>query len=254
VAETFGNDASAFVAAPGKPVTSAAVNGGYINAGDPMGGMETPPATLIDAAMSQALGDRGFQPASGGTTPTVLIAYYWGEIRHDSFQLPSTNHLKGNDRARLRLVCRTEDAERIERDLVNDRYLSLKVGAMTRTEADRESLQLARDESAFVVVSAYDVAALREHRERLVWQVRLTTRAVGHSTADSLVTLVKHGAPYFGRDERRRQNTKDVVVPAASLSTTATSTPVLPAGIDAAFVNSIVKKEHAMWSGEFPKD
>lgn len=253
VAETFGPDAAAFSTEPGKPVTYSAIDGGYINSGDPVGGETPAPASLVESAMAQAVAERGYQAAAPGTAPALLLVYNWGEIRHDSFQVQPTDHMKGNDRARLLLLSRTADAERIERDVVADRYTSLKVGAITRTERDRETLLLARDELAFVVVSAYDVAALREHNRKLVWQVKLTTRAVGRPMSDSLVSLIHYGARYFGHDEPLRKSLKETVV-------SATMTPMVPpppaarggpSGVDAAMVENIVQSEHEMWSGRF---
>ncbi|HVU31859.1 MAG TPA: hypothetical protein VHE61_00395 [Opitutaceae bacterium] len=256
VAETFGPDSAAFAAAPGKPVTYAAVDGGYSSAGDPVGGEKPVPAPLIESAMAQALEGRGYQPAATGTAPAVLLVYNWGEIRRDSIQVQPVNHLKGNDRARLLLVTRTADEKRIEQSIVDDRYTGIKMGAMTRTEPDREALQLAHDDIAFVVVSAYDVAALRQHQRKLVWQVKMTTRAIGHSMSDSLTNLIRYGAPYFGRNESTRQDLKETIVPAESTGP-ASPPPAInqaPAGVDAAFVQGIVQSEHAMWSGRFPND
>ena len=256
VAETFGADSGAISPAPGKPVTYVARDGGFIDSGDPVGGLHSPPAALIESAVTQALADRGFEPAPSGAFPSVLLIYNWGEIRRDSFQVQPTNHLKGNDRARLLLVDRTADAERIERDIVTDRYTQMKMGAMTRTEADREALQLSHDEMAFVVVSAYDAAALREHNRKLVWQVRLTTRAVGQPMADELVSLIHYGATYFGRNESARVDLKKDVIAASSVRI-ASPVPALnelPTGVDAAFVQGLVQSEHATWSGKFPSD
>lgn len=256
VAEASAADGSTVAPAPGKPVSYVAIDGGYIDSGDPVGGMTVPAPALVEATLAQALSERGYQAAAAGVSPALVIVYNWGEIRHDSMQIQPTNHLKGNDRARLLLVTRTTHAERIEREIVNDRYTGIKMGAMTRTEPDREALQLAHDEMTFVVVSAYDVAALREHKQQLVWQVKLTTRAVGQPMADQLVSLIHYGGPYFGRNESERRDLKEPVVPAASVRTgaPASAANAVPAGVDAPWVKHLVETEHAMWSGKFPSD
>ncbi len=240
----------------GNIVSYVAIDGGYIDSGDPVGGMSAPAPAVVEATLAQALSERGYQPAAAGTAPALLLIYNWGEIRGDSNQIQPTNHLKGNDRARLLLVTRSANAERIERDIVNDRYTGIKMGAMTRTEPDREALQLARDEMTFLVVSAYDAAALREHQQKLVWQVKLTTRAVGQPMADQLVSLIHYGAPYFGRNESERRDLKEPVVPASSASAAAPTVAMneLPPGVDSAWVKRLVETEHARWSGRFPSD
>jgi hypothetical protein len=201
--------------------------------------------------VTQALTERGYQVAAPGTTPALLIVYNWGEIWRNSTQLPPPTHFRGNDRARLLLMTTTADAERIQEDLVNDRYTPMKVGRMTLTETERDTLQLSHDDLDFVVVSAYDVAALRQNRQQLVWQVRLATRALGHSMSDSLVSLIHYGAPYFGLNEKERQNLHEPVIAASSVPVQAPSPVQLPNSVDPALVQSVVRSEHATWSGEF---
>jgi hypothetical protein len=254
-AETFTPDAAKYVATPGNAVTYVAVDGGYVESGDPVGGVTPPPAGLVSAALNQALAQSGYQPAPAGTTPTLLIVYTWGEIRRDSIRPQPINHLKGNDRTRLMLVDRIANAERIERSLVDDRYSPVKAGRMSLTANDREALQLAADDMHFIVVSAYSVAGLQQRQ--LVWQTRMTTRAVGHTMADALTTLIANGAPYFGHDEKYRVDLKKDEVPASSVrvSTPAAPAPAqLPAGVDSAAVQGIVTTEHDRWSGNLPND
>lgn len=254
VAETHGPDAANFVPSQGRPVTYAAVDGGYINSGDPVGGIRPAPAALVESAIAEALGRRGFEPAAPGTTPAVLLVYNWGEIRHDSFQVRPTDHLKGNDRARLLLVARDADARRIESDLVNDRYFDLKVGAMTRTERDRETIQLAHDDMCFVVVSAYDAAALRQNNRKLVWQAKLTTRAIGHSMSEAVVSLINYGAPYFGQNHEDRIDLKKGVIEPGAVRplSPVPGLDTLPRDFAPDLVRNIVQTEHNVWSGKFP--
>ena len=58
----------------------------------------------------------------------------------------------------------------------------------------------ASDDLYFVMVSAYDFAALKQRQRRLIWRANLTVSARGVSMTDSLPALVLTGAPYFGRD------------------------------------------------------
>lgn len=253
VAETFTPDAAKYVAAPGNTVTYAAVDGGYVESGDPVGGVTPPPAGLISAALAQSLAQAGYQPAPAGTTPTLLIIYTWGEIRRDSIRPQPINHLKGNDRTRLMLVDRIANAERIERSLVDDRYSPVKAGTMSLTANDHEALQLARDDMHFVVVSAYSVAGLQQRQ--LVWQTRMTTRSVGHAMDDALATLITYGGPYFGHNEKYREDLKKDPVAATSIRATTTAPAnQTPVGVDPAVVQSIIAAEHDRWSGNLPND
>ena len=253
VAETFVPDSARYTATPGNAVTYVAVDAGYIESGDPVGGVTPAPAGLVSAAVTQALAAHGYQPAPAGAAPTLLIVYSWGEIRRDSLQPLPTNHLRGNDRARLLLVTRNDDAEKIDASLVNDRYSPIKAGAMSLTTQQREALQLAGDAMHFVVVSAYDAAALQQQQVKPVWQVRMSTRAVGHSMSDAVANLVAYGAPYFGNDEKLRVDLKKDIVPATSLGTPAAPAQA-PGGLDPALVQRITASEHDRWSGKFPSD
>jgi hypothetical protein len=63
-------------------------------------------------------------------------------------------------------------------------------------------VQAARDERYFVVVSAYDFAAAKEKKKKLLWQAKLSTPSNGVSLAEVLPSMISAGGPHFGRETK----------------------------------------------------
>jgi hypothetical protein len=88
--------------AQGTPLTYSAIDGGYIEAGDPIVGDTPPTADRVRQSMFDALKARGFE--ANRVSPSVLLTYYWGVIRPDREEMRIPYGIKSNLNARVRLV------------------------------------------------------------------------------------------------------------------------------------------------------
>lgn len=232
------------------PTFYAALDGGYIESGDPIGGLKPPPASAIAQALGAALASQHYVPATTGNSPAQLLIYHWGLLNRDSRQIRTSLHLQPNLVARIGLVSTDAEAARIEEDLL-DRRQPGPIHPPIIDPQERDLIQFAADNRYFVIVSAYDFASVARGDGQLLWRVKLSTRSVGTSMAESLTTLLQGGAPYFGHDVNATQMLQQPLAAA-----TTGLAPVAPAEFTATlnqpYLDTLIHQEHVKFSGELP--
>ncbi len=206
--------------------TAAVYDGGYIDAGDPIAGDRAPSAAEVGQAVRSALQADGFRPTEHGVSPDLLIVYHWGVIRQGRGGRAGVSSLDNLYRARLYLTAPARVANDIESSVNRHQTVNW-------TAERQEAFQLAHDDRYFVIVSAYDYAALDKSQRVLLWQTRISSRATGPSMQEILPSLIAAGSDYFGRNSDTaidRQvslvnvSARDAVTPFPSRPEVATST------------------------------
>ena len=61
-----------------KPAYYVAYDAGYIEEGDPIAGVNPPPAIAVTQALSAALASQHYLPAPATSAPSFLLVYHWG--------------------------------------------------------------------------------------------------------------------------------------------------------------------------------
>jgi len=258
--------AGAAFAAPSADAPLAYVirDGGAIEAGDPIGGEKPPTAEAVARALSQALANQHYQAATDGHPPAVLLTYHWGVIR--PVAVPSVRGMRGDFggfnrvvddrqltydttlRARIALVAPSAVARDTQDRFVGINHLPVP-GYVT--PAMRDALQDALDPHYFIIVSAYDYAALTRGETTLLWRTRLSTLDNAGEQSRVIVTLAAASGPYLGRNSKRTELGKTPLLAEAPAGSAA-----LPASADNESVatqkriQEIVAREHAVFSGE----
>lgn len=240
------------------PAYYVAYDGGYIEAGDPIAGQKPPTAQAIGQDLRQALAGQGYQPAGQAATPSLLLIYHWGTINKDTIAIPRFNSLKPNFKARIYLVGSTFEAAKLENFLLSRKAAPIAndwapiPGFLTAQLQDL--LSLAEDDRYFVVVSAYDYAAVTRHEPVLLWRVKLSARSVVSDMDEVLPALIRGGAPYFGRNLPEAATVRVPLIPATVASTAPAPAPMpAPAAagqLDAVYVGNLVSQEHRLFAGE----
>lgn len=186
------------------PATYALYDGGYIEEGDPIGNERPPAAADVAQALARSLAPQHYLPATDRSPPAVLLIYHWGTLNRSSTEIHSGLELGPNQRARIGLVAPAAYARRIQQDLVDERTMrEIHSPVWIPYFLDfheRDLLELSRDDRYFVIVSAYDYAALAHHQARLLWRVKMSARSAGLAMATALPALLRSGAPYFGQN------------------------------------------------------
>jgi len=242
------------------PAFYVAYDGGYIEAGDPIAGEHPPTAAVVGQALRQALATQGYQPAPGGVGPSLLLIYHWGSINKDTIEIPRVNKIKPGLRARIYLVGSTRDAAMLENFLLARKSAPIAndwapvPGFLTGHLPD--ILGLANDDRYFVVVSAYDYAAITRREPALLWRLKLSARSVSGGMNEVLPALINGGASLCGRNLAEAEYLKVPLNPVAGGAAANAPAPMPPPPAatasqpDAGFVDKLVKQEHGLFSGE----
>jgi hypothetical protein len=244
---------------PDHPAYYVAYDAGYIEAGDPVGGEEPAPAAAVAQALRGTLASQNYLPASA---PSLLIVYHWGVIRPDSHQIRDTFNIQPNLKARIALVATSRQAGEIENFLLERRMGRISPAFRVPNflpGPERDLLDLAQDDRYFVIVSAYDYAALTRRETKLLWRLKVSTRSPGESMAEALPALLSGGAPYLGRNLNDTQTLKAPLFPAALAATGAAGAagaqeflppPEVARQLDESYMRHLIHEEYLKFSGD----
>ena len=263
IAEQPDAQLSATAPSPNHLVHYVALDGGYIEAGDPIANEHPPGAAAVAKALQRVLASLGCQPATGAATPTLAFIYHWGLLNRDSLAVRNGPMIDPNLHARLSLVTTSHQDGEIENNLIDNRLLGRNNTAfrspLILSIRERDALELSHDDRYFAVLSAYDYSSLSRHQPKLLWRVKMSTRSVGASMADALPTLLQGGAQYLGRNLTDAEYlTVPLVTAAAGESGAGTQRFAPPLGntgsLDGQFLRGLMKQEHDEFSGTHAYD
>lgn len=231
------------------PVTYAAYDGGYIEAGDPVAGETPPTPAAVADAVRTLLSAQNFQPAPAGGAPAVDFTIHWGVIRVSSFQR-SVVDMDPNFHARVTLVAPPLIARDI-RDSVRNRSLGFP-SVLSRTPDWRDSLQLARDARYFIILTAYDHAALMRGETAALWRVRMSAADNSGRMAEVIPALALASGPYFGQklDHVTYVRVPELADTAGQSQGAFPQAGPLPGATTENYLRDLVKQEHDYFSGD----
>jgi hypothetical protein len=185
------------------PVACVLVDGGYIEAGDPIAGENPPPAASVRQELLDALNQQNFHV--GAPSPAMLVTYYWGVLRVDHTAIRLPMGINANQDARIRLVSTEETGNEVENHI-----LSNKKGAGVNLDSNSPVLlvgpletivQNARHPRFFIVISAYQYQPPGEaQKPSLIWRAKLSAQETSGDMDEVIPALIAKGAPYFGKD------------------------------------------------------
>jgi hypothetical protein len=186
-----------------------------------------------------------------------LVVYHWGFLNRNASQVRSSFRIDPSLKARLALVATTNQAGEIE-----NFFLSRVQGRTNPAYRIPENLSLqargildlTRNSRWFVVVSAYDYAALARHEPRLIWRVKMSMERTGQAMAEALPALLRAGGPSFGRNMETAQ-----ILPVPWVSADADEagtrmaaqfppSPEVAGPVDRTYVRSLIQKERTEFS------
>lgn len=160
----------------------------------------------IEAQMSEALRGNHYLPASPEHPPTLVLFYHWGE--HNRLDPEFDDLGNRNLLSRAQLVGGTKFADEL-RQALNEQELT---GTSSRDISDPVHRLIERDDLTrqlmeqifsdcyFIVVSAYEGAALAQGQRKLLWRTKITTSAQGLALKETMPVLVAGGSGHYGRE------------------------------------------------------
>jgi hypothetical protein len=230
-------DAPAETASPSG--TYLAYDAGLIEGGDAVAGEMPPPPEIVRSALEQAAQTAGLTAAD---SPAVLLIYHWGVIRYDSTPKAPAFRIQPNLRSRIALIASARTLGKAEDFFRGPRP--------PYTEPDlRDAFELSHDARYFVIISAYDRAALARHERKLLWRVRVSAMTNSGAMNEVIPALARASGTYFGRTLSRPETLKltrtdDAASHGAPLSSVSVQPPIDE------FVRTLVQEEHDEFAGE----
>jgi hypothetical protein len=208
---------------------------------------------VVAQALRQSLAAQGFRPATVQSPPSVAMVYSWGLLSSDTLAGRSNFRIKPNPLAGVTVVAPGEYAGKVDQASLAGARQPLP--GLTHIYKPY-TVDFAVNERYFVVVSAYDFAALNHGEARLLWRTKMSTRAAGVAMVDALPALLSGGGPYFGRNLDDPQNLHAPLFPTRSGSAGVPGEPETapPAEItqrvDEQLLHNLLAFEHCEFSGE----
>lgn len=236
--------------APANPSSYVLIDGGFIEAGDPVAGEHPPAPPAVAAALQNALTSAGYTLAPAGAAPTAALIYHWGVIHDERMPLRVPFRLEPNLRTRLSLVTPAAQFPSIEDRIISRRDYTPPALQMFEYPDVRDALDLARDGVYFVVVSAYDYGALARGETNLLWRTKLTAPLNSGALADVIHSLLRRAAPYLGRHLARRDALKAPLSASSAAPDTTPPPSTLPKDLDSPHVATVLAIERAEFSGQ----
>jgi len=208
-----------------RPAFFLAQSGGQHDFGELVAGEGKLAAAAVEAPLLAALADGHYLPAPAGRAPGLLVVYSWGLHAAVAPDLEDPGY--GNLLDRAALVAGLKFAAELK-DVLDQNDFSVAAtsqrpwGAQMpgmrpttpmvlldglspleafrrRDPLTRQLLEQISDDCYYVIVAAYDYAALARGERRLLWRTKLSMRAQGTSLDAAVPALLARGAGFFGR-------------------------------------------------------
>lgn len=237
------------------PVSYAAIDGGYIEAGDPIVGDTPPTADRVRHALFDAMKEQGF--VANSTGPSVLLTYYWGVLRVDHHEASLPYGVKPNLDARIKLVSTEQMGAEVENHILGRQKANgtnMNVSSPVILAGPLETVaQYSRQSRIFVIVSAYDYQGLTQRREaKPLWRVKMSATERSGDMNEVIPSLIAKGAPYFGKNLTEGHIVQAVLTSPGSEGQAMNLRPAANSSLDSRVIEPLLLRERIDYSGANP--
>ncbi|MDI1247497.1 MAG: hypothetical protein PSV13_01315 [Lacunisphaera sp.] len=188
---------------PENPVYYVAISLGFQDLGGLVGGEKPPPKEDVIRQISTALAKQGYLPATEASPPpTLALAFAWGTLNADydyGFN-PDLPPRQRNQHQILKFLggykigFSKNDFDPLTPSSLGFALMNIDTQAF---------YELAREDFYVAVVSAYDLATIKDKKKRLLWMTRISCPSSGYFLPDVLPMMMALGGPNFGRESDR---------------------------------------------------
>ena len=242
----------------GSPASAyCAVDGGFIEGGNPEAGDTPPTPDQVRQALYDALKAQGFE--ANRAAPSLLLTYHWGVLRPDRQEIRLQYGVKTNLNARIRLVSTEALGDEVENHILGRQKAdgtNMNVSSPTLLVGPTETVvQLARHSRIFVIVTAYDYQAMSEgHEVWPVWRVKLSAQETSGGMDQVIPAMITTAAAYFGKNLPEPKITESRLAGNQGAGATPASLlqPAPEAKVDSQLLHSILERERIEFSGVNP--
>jgi len=175
---------------------------GFRDLGAAIGGIKEPPIKDAIRLIAAELAKQGYLPATTASpAPTLLLAYTWGTFNTDLDQSDPDLPAVVRNRAKI-LGFLGGKKVGFNRDFF-DPLTSPSAGLQTMSFDARNLYDVAEEDFYIIVVSAYDLDALRHKQKRLLWMTRIAMPSLGFDLGESMPAMLAIAGPHLGRETDR---------------------------------------------------
>ncbi len=206
---------------PAHPAYYVPMEGGLIEAGNPVAGETPPKKEQLAAMMERALAGSGYLLATKEHPPTLVIHYRWGSYNHLSSldsgsSAPATGDetdtttgmdaVPGDDltdpMVRRNLFTRAAlvGGPGFAQDLLRAADRHLMDEFRLRDPRNEDLVEMALGDLYFVVAVGYDADAARHGKAKPLWTTKISTNSQGLAMDDTVPALAANGRKLFGHE------------------------------------------------------
>ena len=223
IAEQAAPAAKIATPSPEHPVYYLAYDAGFIEAGEPIAGIQSPSPSAVEQALHSAVNSAGYAIATGQNEPSIVLVYHYGSLRPIA-RKKSGSTIDFNLEARVNLITTTEMARQTFHFIS---YGSRSNAGFVTTNI-QDSLNLIQDPRYYFIVVAYDYADLCRQKPTELWRVKLSAEERGNALEDVVPQLAAASQPYLGANFPDRQHAS---IPASAARDRARPAPTANAPI-----------------------
>lgn len=173
---------------------------GFRDLGAAVAGIKEPPPNDVLRLIAAELAKQGYLPATEKSPPaTLLLAYAWGTLNAD-VDSGFDPDLPPRQRNRAQIVAFLGGRKMGFDSNFFDPLTAPITGLQTMSFDARQIYDVAREDFYIVVVSAYDLASLRQKKKQLLWMTRIATPSLGLDLGASMPSMLAIAGPHFGRE------------------------------------------------------
>lgn len=152
---------------------------GFRDLGATVGGIKEPPSQDALRFIAAELAKQGYLPATEKSPPpTLMLAYTWGTLNAD-IDTGFDPDLPPRQRNRAQIVAFLGGRKMGFDNNFFDPLTAPITGLQTMSFDARQIYDVAREDFYIVVVSAYDLASLRQKKKQLLWMTRIAAPSLG---------------------------------------------------------------------------
>lgn len=190
-------------ATPENPVYYVAISLGFQDLGGIVGGEKPPPKEDVIRQISAALAKQGYLPATETSPPpTLALAFAWGTLNAD-YDYGFDPDLPPRQLNRHQILKFLGGYKMGFSKNEFDPLTSSSLGFTLMNFDANTFYNLAEEDFYVAVVSAYDLATLKDKQRRLLWMTRISCPSSGYYMPDVLPMMMALGGPNFGRESDR---------------------------------------------------
>jgi hypothetical protein len=192
---------------------------GYRSEGGQVAGEKPPPPPeRVMHQLAVTLAEQGYRVVGTKTgEPTVLLLFAWGSWNPQIDKVPfeeDADPSKESDASPplptgsggLERTVPSRNATDMLRLVAGNTINRLPMMPSYMTDVDRDAIRSdATENRYFVVVVAYDWAAMKQHKRVPLWTAKMSIRSTGSWFDEVFPALIKSGGPFFGRETLERQ-------------------------------------------------